>query len=120
MAKIYLRHNSPNNLDVPGNNENEAFWCKGGDIMFCEICGNYVRRNRRIQDNKLTLVNNLNKSVSQHENITATTIHNNNGNIYNQHSDMERRQRVLLIKIKFDNIIDTGLYLPCRLLTNKQ
>ncbi|KAL4126303.1 hypothetical protein QTP88_010525 [Uroleucon formosanum] len=112
---------SQNSLDRFGNNKDEnPFWSEGGDIMFCEICGNYVRqyRNRPILNDELTLNNN--KSRIKHKNMTEIEFNNNNNNINNnnQHSDMERKLRVLSIKIEIDNIerhaiIDTGSNLSC-------
>ncbi|KAL4154128.1 hypothetical protein QTP88_001961 [Uroleucon formosanum] len=110
---------SQNSLDRFGNNKDEnSFWSEGGDIMFCEICGNYVRqyRNRPILNDELTLNNN--KSRIKHKNMTEIEFNNNNINNNNQHSDMERKLRVLSIKIEIDNIerhaiIDTGSNLSC-------
>ncbi|XP_050064724.1 uncharacterized protein DDB_G0283697-like [Aphis gossypii] len=36
------------------HDDKEQFWSEGGNIMFCEICGNYVReyRNRPIQEDE--------------------------------------------------------------------
>lgn len=86
--------------------------------MLCEICRDYVRQysDRPIQDEELTLVNNSNESLNQHKNITK--INNNNSDTNYQHSDMERKQRVLSIKINIDNIerhaiIDTGSNISC-------
>jgi len=111
---------SQNSLDRLENIKDEnPFWSEGGDIMFCEICGNYVRqyRNRPMQNDELTLNNN--KYRTEHKNMTEIEINNNNNiNNNNQHSDMERKQRVLSIKIEVDDIeryaiIDTGSNISC-------
>ncbi|XP_060873721.1 uncharacterized protein DDB_G0283697-like [Metopolophium dirhodum] len=83
--------------------DREQYWSEGGNVMFCEICGNYIReyRNRPIQEDEKAIE--TKNQLIQHKN----EIKINNQNI-SVDSDTERKQRVLSIKIKLDDPLDLG------------
>jgi len=72
------------------HDDKEQFWIEGGNIMFCEICGNYVReyRNRPIQEDE-NIVETKDQLI-QHKN--ENKINSNNISI---DSDTERKQSVI-------------------------
>jgi len=50
------------------HDDKEQYWCEGGNVMFCEICGNYIReyRNRPIQEDEKAKV--TKNQLIQHKN----------------------------------------------------
>ncbi|CAI6351677.1 unnamed protein product [Macrosiphum euphorbiae] len=105
------------------HDDKEEYWSEGGNVMFCEICGNYIReyRNRPIQEDEKA-IETKNQLIQNKDEIK---IKNQNTSV---DSDTDRKQRVLSIQIKLDGneqnaIIDTGSNLSCidySLVKNKQ